>query len=154
MNKKLVMAAAGVLLVAAAPAFAGTDFTKAITEGKVSGDARVRYENVDTTGLDDANAFTGGARLGYTTGDFYGVSGMVEMEGVSGIFNEDYNDTVNGKAGQSVVADPETVEVNQAYLQYSNFDSTLRAGRQALENWDNGRWVGSDTWRQNHTSYD
>ena len=154
MNKTLVMAAAGVLLVAAAPAFAGTDITKALTDGKVNADLRARYENVDTDALKDADAFTGRARLGYTTGDFYGVTGMVEFEALTGAFGEAYNDTVNGKTARSVVADPETTEVNQAYLQYSLYNTTVRGGRQVIADWDNGRWIGSDDWRQNQTSYD
>jgi hypothetical protein len=154
MNRKLVIAAASALLVAAAPAFAGTDITKALTDGKVNADLRARYENVDTANLNDADAFTGRARLGYTTGDFYGVTGMVEFEALTGAFGEAYNDTVNGKTARSVVADPETTEVNQAYLQYSLYNTTVRGGRQVIADWDNGRWVGSDNWRQNQTSYD
>jgi len=154
MNKNLVIAAAGVLLVAAAPAFAGTDFTKALTEGKVNADLRARYENVDTSGLDTADAFLGRARLGYTTGDFYGVTGVVEGEAVQHVFDQDYDDATGAATGDSVVADPDTVEVNQAYLQYGLYDTTIRGGRQVLADWDNGRWVGSDNWRMNQTSYD
>lgn len=154
MNMKLAIAAAGALLVAAAPAFASDDFTKALTGGKVMGDINARYEFVDTTGLSDANAFTIRTRLGYETGALYGITGGIEFENVLGIGREDYNDGVNGKVTRSVVADPETTEVNQAYLAYSAYNSTLKAGRQVLADWDNGRFVGDSNWRQNQFSYD
>lgn len=154
MNMKMALAAASVMLVAAAPAFAGDDFAKALSGGEVSGDIRARYENVDTANLSDANAFTIRTRLGYETGSFYGVTGGIEFENVLSPFAENYNDTLNGKNTRSVVADPETTEVNQAYLAYAAYDSTLKVGRQVLADWDNGRWVGDASWRQNQFSYD
>lgn len=154
MNMKLAIAAASVLLVAAAPAFAGEDLTKALTGGKVSADLRARYETVEQGTLSDANAATIRTRLGYETAAFYGVTGGVEFENVLSVGNEDYNDTVNGKTTESTIADPETTEVNQAYLAYAAYDSTLKVGRQVLADWDNGRFVGDSNWRQNQFSYD
>jgi hypothetical protein len=154
--KRFVLAAAagGALFTAlAAPAFAGTDFTKAMTEGKVNADIRARHEYVDADGLSDGAADTVRTRLGYTTGDFYNVSGMLEVENVTNAFSEDYNDGANGKTTRVSIADPETTEVNQAYLQYKAFDSTLRGGRQVISLGDE-RFMGDSGWRQNQTTFD
>lgn len=73
-----------------APAQAAS-FTEALTGGTPALDVRLRYENVDQdNGLDDADALTLRARLGYNSGVYMNTSGYIEMEHTSALV-EDYN---------------------------------------------------------------
>ncbi|KAA3651105.1 MAG: hypothetical protein DWQ11_15415 [Proteobacteria bacterium] len=139
-----------------APALAGSgSFAEALTGGKASIDARLRYESVDQdNALKNANAFTARVRLGYMTGEFAGFGAFVEAEHVNALGGEGYNSTTNGKTAYSVVADPEATEMNQAYLSYSGLSGTvIKYGRQRIK-LDNDRFVGNVGWRQNEQTYD
>jgi hypothetical protein len=56
-------------------------------------------------------------------------------------------------ANRPVVADGETTELNQAWLSYSNWQSTVKGGRQRLV-LDNHRFIGDVGWRQNQQTFD
>lgn len=116
-------------------------------------DARLRYENVDQTGIaSDADAITMRIRAGFevSKGDF---SFLAEGEGTLA-FQEDYNSGVNGKALFPVVADPENIELNRIQVQYRGLPKTLiTAGRQRV-NLDDQRFVGSVGFRQNEQTFD
>jgi hypothetical protein len=131
-------------------------FTEALTCGSPSLDARLRYETVDQdNALDEADALTLRARLGYTTGAWMNANGFLELEHTSALV-EDYNSGPggNGKTRYSVVADPEITEVNQAFIGYTGVPGTsIRAGRQRIV-LDNARFVGNVGWRQNEQTYD
>jgi len=132
------------------------DFVNAFKNGKLSFNARLRYEYADQQTLDPSNAFTIRPRLGFTTADLYGFQGMLEYETVQIIGNEDnYNQAgLNpGGAGKTVIADPEGSELNQAWLSYSRWDSFARGGRQVII-LDNTRFVGDVGWRQNNQTFD
>ncbi len=137
-------------------AHADDAFFEALTGGKVSFSARARYENVDQDGKLDADAYTLRTTLGYKTGAFKGFSGFIEFEDVSDLGDGDYNSTTNGKGTYATVADPEGTEVNQAYLQYNNFDTEFKFGRQELtyRGAPFHRFIGNVLWRQNHQSFD
>ena len=127
----------------------------AITGGKASGNVRLRYEQVDQdNALKDADALTIRTRLGYQTGTLAGFSGFVEFEDsrtVAGV--DDYNDTQGKNTDTSVVADPETTELDQAYLQYQFEAVTAKLGRQVIV-YDNQRFVGHVGWRQDRQTFD
>jgi hypothetical protein len=55
--------------------------------------------------------------------------------------------------GNTVISDPESNELNQAYLQYSAFDTTLKLGRQRII-YDNAAFIGNVGWRQNEQTFD
>ncbi len=132
-------------------------FMDALTGGKVSFSARVRYESVEQdNALKDADALTLRTTLGYKTGSFNGFTGFIELEDVSDLGSDDYNSTTNGKGTYSVIADPEGTEVNQAYLGYQYGDNEVRFGRQEIfyRKTPFHRFVGNVLWRQNHQSYD
>lgn len=132
---------------------AGT-FTEALTGGKTTANLQYRYENVDqpTSGLKAANASTIRLRLGYETAEYMGFGGMVQVEHISA--NHAYNSRSNGQTSYSVVADPKSTEINQAYLSYSGVPQTkLKFGRQLIR-MDNDRWIGNVDWRQNWQTYD
>ncbi|MGE0773978.1 MAG: alginate export family protein [Sphingomonadaceae bacterium] len=117
-------------------------------------DARVRFETVDQdNAVADAEALTVRLRPGISLGSG-GFSLLVEGEGTFGIVNH-YNDTnaANGVEPYSVVADPESIELNRAQLQYKSKAVTLTAGRQRI-NIDDQRFVGSVGWRQNEQTFD
>ncbi|MBV1933804.1 MAG: hypothetical protein KUG59_03880, partial [Parvibaculaceae bacterium] len=132
------------------------DLAKALTEGDISLDVRYRYETVEQDGFaNDATASTLRTKLGYKTGSFYGFAGLVEIENVAEIGNDDdYNSTTNGNGAYPVVADPSGTEINQAALFYTGFDNTtLIGGRQKIQ-FDNQRFVGAVGFRQNDQTFD
>lgn len=140
-----------VLAVAAAPAFAEEPAAQVTPYA----DIRYRLEVVDQAGLpEDAVASTLRLRAGVKTGDWQGLSALVEGEAIVAIGERNYNDTVNGKTAYPVVADPTDLMLNQAYLRWKPVKQIEAvAGRQAV-NLDNQRWVGSVNWRQNDQTLD
>lgn len=119
------------------------------------GDIRYRLELVDQEGLpENASASTLRVRAGLKTGEWHGFSAMVEGEAILNLGAEKFNDTVNGLTRFPVVADPEDILLNQAYLRWKPGDRIeLTGGRQAV-NLDNQRWIGSVGWRQNDQTLD
>ena len=138
---------------------AAEDFSNLFTGGKSILDARYRYEYVDQNAakgkaaLDHANAQTLRTRVGFQTGQWYGLSSLVEADNVSRIGDESYNSTRNGQTQFSAVPDPDGSEINQALLRYDHKYGSAVAGRQRI-NLDNQRFIGSVAWRQNEQTYD
>ncbi len=130
-------------------------FSDAIAAGKVSINARLRYEGVEQTGLRDANALTLRTRLGYTTAAWNGWKFMLEAENVTAADGDSYSQAgLNpGGAGKAVVADPESTEINQVFASFSGGHTTFTVGRQRLV-LDNARFVGDVGWRQNQQTFD
>ncbi|GAA3938563.1 alginate export family protein [Litoribacillus peritrichatus] len=140
----------------AAFAVDGAEITEALTNGKAYADFRLRYEFVDQDNdLDNAKGMTLRSRLGYKTGEVSGFSAGIEFEDsrvVAGL--DDYSDANGHHAGEkSVIADPETTELDQAYLQYKNDMVTAKVGRQVIT-MDNHRFVGHVGWRQDRQTFD
>ena len=109
---------------------AAEDLANLIDYGKVSVDARYRYENVDQdNALNNANAQTLRTRIGAQSGKWYGLSGLVEVDNVSRIGDASYNNTRDGQKDFSVVADPDGIEFNQALLRYDYKYGNVVAGR-------------------------
>jgi hypothetical protein len=119
-------------------------------------DVRLRYEFADIDGLDPAHSLTTRERLGLKTKAWNGFSALVEGEFTQAIV-DDYHGGAPGvdpfDVRNSVVADPETNELNQAYLQYVGFDTTFKLGRQRIV-YDNAAHIGNVVWRQNEQTYD
>lgn len=135
-------------------ALAEEAFSNLFTQGKPIVDARYRVEHVDQdNALKHANAQTLRTRLGFQSGKWYGLSALVEADNVSRVGNASYNETRNGQAEYSVVADPDGSEVNQALLRYDHKYGSAVLGRQRI-NLDNQRFVGGVAWRQNEQTYD
>lgn len=129
--------------------------TDALKNGDVTLDARYRYEYVDQDGFtDEAKASTLRTRLGYRTDSFQGFSGYLEMENIAEIFEDDYNNGVNGKTQYPTIVDTEDTEVEQAYLTFTGVPKTkIRVGRERFT-LDNHRFVGHVGWRQSGQTYD
>jgi len=92
--------------------------------------------------------------LNYSTGVFHSFSATVEMEDSRSAGVNDYNDTVNGnKSVYSVIADPETTELDQTFIQYKENNFKVKLGRQLLA-LDTQRFVGHVGWRQDRQVFD
>lgn len=130
---------------------------EAFTKGKFNLNMRFRYEFADQSSLpEDSNAATLRTRFGFTTAPLYGFQAMIEGENVVALNDYDnYNAAgSNGQPGRPVVADPETTELNQAWLGY-NYTNLVAAkvGRQRIV-LDNQRFIGDVAWRQNDQTFD
>ena len=135
-------------------AFAAEELSNLFTQGKPILDARYRFENVDQNNdLRDANAQTLRTRVGFQSGQWYCLSGLLEVDNVSRIGDDAYNSTRNGQKEYAVVADPDGTEVNQALLRYDHKLGSAVLGRQRI-NLDNQRFIGSVAWRQNEQTFD
>lgn len=142
------------LLALSAPLAQAEDISQLFNDGKLILDARYRYEHVDQDNtLDHANAQTLRTRVGFQTGKWYGLSGLIEADNTSRIGDASYNNTRNDQGNYSVVADPDGSEINQALLRYDFAQGNLVVGRQRI-NLDNQRFVGGVAWRQNEQTYD
>jgi hypothetical protein len=143
------------LLVAAGPAHAADTLNDAIVGGKFDLSLRYRFEYVDQDGFArKARASTMRSYVGYGTDAWRGFSANLALQGVFAIGNEQYNSTVNGKTKYPVVADPEVLDLDQAYLQYASpWATTARVGRQRII-YDNHRFVGNVGFRQNEQTFD
>jgi len=128
---------------------------EALKSGKHWVQLRLRAENVEQEGFDDdATALTLRTVLGYESATWQGFSGLIEGESVTPFGGEAYNSTTNETFDRPVVADPDEIEANQAYLQYTGLEDTVvRAGRQRII-LNNHRFVGNVGWRQNEQTFD
>lgn len=141
--------------LAAAPAVHADALGDAIAGGKASLELRYRFENVEQEPfVNEANASTLRTRLRYATGEWQAMTAMVELDNVSRLGDEHYNDTRNGEVTYPLVADPHGADLNQALLKYIGIGNTvLTVGRQRI-NLDNQRFIGSVAWRQNEQTFD
>lgn len=154
----LASSAALLLTLGIAPALAGgfaEQISKAVNEGDIDLMFRYRYENVDQNPLGkDANASTLLSRITVKSGTVQGFSGLVEVDNVSYLGSESFNNTANGKTQYPVVADPDYTQVNQAWLGYIfNPQARVTAGRQRI-NHSGERFLGGVAWRQNEQTFD
>ena len=133
-------------------------FTEAFKSGKAYGNLNLRFEGVDQDGFDDnASALTLRTRLGFTTGEFAtGWTMTGEFEDSRSLFSVDeYSVPQTGfNPGEyPVVADPQTTELDQAFVQYKNDTVTVKAGRQVFT-LDGHRFIGHVGWRQDRQTFD
>lgn len=150
----LSIAVAGALSGVQQQAVAG-NFLEALTGGTPYADFRLRYEESDQDNTkEDAEALTLRSRLGYKTGSFSGFSALIEIEDVMDLGVDDFNNTVDPKrAKYSVIADPNTTEIDQGFIQYKAHGLTAKLGRQVIT-YDNHRFVGHVGWRQDRQTFD
>jgi hypothetical protein len=122
--------------------------------GKLIADVRYRFEHVEQDGfVNDADAHTLRARVGFQTGKVWDLQGLIEGEGIVQ-FNDDFNDTVNGNTTFPVIADPEDFQINRLQIEFTGIKQTaITLGRQRI-NLDNQRFVGGVAFRQNEQTFD
>lgn len=128
-----------------------------IDDGSVSGNFNLRYESSEQdNALEDAQALTLRSRLNFSSGVVSGFSALVEIEDVRIIGGiDDYSVGPSGfNVGRySVIADPESTELDQGFLQYSDEMFTAKIGRQVIT-YDNHRFIGHVGWRQDRQTFD
>ena len=169
----VVLASASGALAQDAPAQAAPppdpdSLTAAIAAGHLLLDIRERWENVDQTKTatlkDDANAYTVRTQLGWETGAWNNLKGLLEFQDVSHLGPEDYavnapgatTPPLNGadKARYPVVNDPDEIELNRLQVAWQPIqDFTATVGRQRVLI-DDQRFVGNVGWRQNEQTFD
>ena len=136
----------------------GKGITDALADSKVKVSFRARYEGVEEDGAadaadKDATALTIKSRLTLNTGSYKGFSLGFEVDNVTALV-DDYNDlTLDYSGNDSVIADPEITDINQAYVKYTNGDFKATGGRQRILH-NNQRFIGGVGWRQNEQTYD
>ena len=128
-------------------------YSAELTNGRVYANFNMRYESVEEDNdLMDADALTLRTRFGYETGKIAGLSALIELEDSrAGI--DDYNDGLGSRPEYSTVVDPETTELDQAYLKYDSIGINAILGRQIIT-YDNQRHVGHVGWRQDRQTFD
>lgn len=130
---------------------------EALTTGSASADFRLRYEDVEqNNALKDASVLTLRSRVGYTTGSLGKFSATLEFEDVRIVGGRDsYSVPPTGfKPGEyAVIADPETTELDQGFIQYKSDIITAKLGRQVIT-YDGHRFVGHVGWRQDRQTFD
>jgi len=150
----LVTAISAVLLPATQ---AATEWHDAVSDSKASANFNLRYEGVDQdNAVEDASALTLRTLLSFESGSYKGFSFKADLEDVTVVMGQgDYTVGPTGyNVGEySVIADPETTELNQGYLQYQGDGLTVKAGRQIIT-LDGHRFVGHVGWRQDWQTFD
>ncbi len=114
---------------------------------------RYRLETVDDAAfVHDAVANTVRLRIDVRIPIRSGFAAVVGGEGVAEL-GDHFNSGANGATRYPVVADPRAVEINQAYLTWSNPHARANVGRQRIL-LDNQRFIGNSGWRQNEQTFD
>lgn len=126
-----------------------------LSEGSFAINVRPRYEQVESTNDETANALTVRTRVGYLTRMWRGVTAFFEAENVASPFPNGYNQSQlnpNGSA-KAIVTDPTGTNISQAWLGYTRGKTSVKVGRQRLT-LDNGRFIGDYDWRQHLQTFD
>jgi len=153
---------------AAPPPAAAPTISDAIMGGKLLLEVRARYEDVDqkrTAVLRDrGEAFTVRTRLGWETGDWHGVKGLVEFEDVRQVGPEHYAVNVPGattpplngadKARYPLINDPDVTELNRLQLTWTPSAALQVVGGRQRILIDDQRFVGNVGWRQDEQTFD
>lgn len=129
------------------------EISKCIKDGQFKGNMRVRNEFRSNEGKKkDSDALTLSGRLGYEM-KCGKATIFVEGQGNVGLTNG-YNTSLNGKNDRPVIADRDSVELNQAYIDYDLTDwMKIKAGRQEIK-WGDESLIGAVGWRNLSTSFD
>lgn len=142
---KIIIATAA-LLAAAGPACAEGIALKPLA------DARIRYEHADQDGLaDTSDALTLRLRGGLqaSSGAW---SALAEGQGTLAVI-DDYYDGLHGAATRPIIADPQSIGLYRAQIQYRTKALALTAGRQRIAI-DDERFVGAIGFRDNGQTFD
>ena len=142
------------LIGVSAATWASESFTEAMTSGSVHLGFRYRVELVDQKDrLNNATASTLRTRVDYKSTPYKGFSLFAELDDVSYIGNDRFDNLRNSHSSYPVVADPDGTDVNQFYIDLKLAEVLFRLGRQRI-NLDNQRFLGGVGWRQNEQTYD
>lgn len=141
------------------PKAPANDLGEALFGGKISLNNRLRWEYANTSNRPEAaSTITNRTRLGYVTKALNGFSGFIELENNTPLNRDAHHAPFAGQgdASKAIVADPEEVELNQAYIKYSSKEDVMLdviVGRQRIIV-DDARFIGNVGWRQMEQTYD
>jgi len=142
--------------------------SEAIAGGKFLFEVRGRYEFVDqkrTAVLtENGESFTARTRLGWETGAWNGLKGLIEFEDVRQVGPEHFSVNVPGaatpplngaaKARFPIINDPDVTELNRLQLTWTpNAAAQATLGRQRILI-DDQRFIGNVGWRQDEQTFD
>jgi hypothetical protein len=153
-KKSLLATTISAIALSSAVTVQAEGFDSVIKDSTLDFNFRLRVESADVEGAPDAAlATTLKSRATFKSGAVSGFSVLVEADNVVHL-TDDFNDTTpDGDTSYDKVPDPETTQFNQAYIQYTGFDSTIKAGNQRIV-LDNQRHVGGVAWRQDEATFD
>jgi len=137
------------------PVATADSFSDFWTDAKLTGDFRLRYEYGEQSPRDTSHAGTLRSRIGVMTGTYGGLSAFAEYEGTLAADRESYQAaSIHGLGlNKTIIADPESHELNRAWLQWANDSTAIKAGRQRII-LNNARYIGNIGWRQNEQTFD
>lgn len=154
LNKTLLATAISSLALGSTVSAQAESFDSLYKDGSIDFNFRYRVESNDVDNTKDtALANTLKSRATIKTGSVYGFSVLVEGDNVLHITDEFDDKSPDGDTDYNVVLDQETTQLNQAYLQYTGFDTTIKAGNQRIL-LDNQRHVGGVAFRQDEATFD
>ncbi len=137
-----------------AAVLAGVSGVAASEIGDVTLDMRLRYESAEIAGFEDAGNTSIRARIGYFSPDWNGLTFGVEGEFTQPVDKDSYNAAgVHGDPEKAVIADPESTDLDQLFVEYRVEGMSAKVGRQVIA-LDNHRFIGHVGWRQNRQTYD
>jgi len=115
---------------------------------------RPRVEFGKQDGRDEAVAWTFRGRFGLEATPWEQLKAFAEIEHTSTWHRDSYQAaSVHGRHdGKTVIADPESTELNQAWLAYTGKEFELKGGIQRIT-LENQRFIGNVGWRQNEQTY-
>ena len=118
-------------------------------------DVRARYGYAAQDGRSSSDAATIRLRLGLETPEVKGVTFLAEFEHTEAADRNSYQAaSVHGLGeNKTVIADPESSELNRLWISLGGFDSNVKLGRQRIV-LDDARFIGNVGWRQNEQTYD
>ena len=134
-----------------------------LKKGKISFNSRFRFEGFDRDGAPfTATAYAPTLRLalGYETPAYHGFSVFAQGEAVIVTGPADYSDPTlpsQNRPNLPAILDPKSLELSQGYVKWEHGaphkSLALTVGRQELM-LNDGRFLGSSSWRQIHGSFD
>ncbi|TMO81109.1 hypothetical protein CWC16_05100 [Pseudoalteromonas sp. S3776] len=116
---------------------------------------RLRFESAEQDNpLKDASSLTLRTRLTHKTDEVNGFSALIEVEDSRSLLGvDDYNNTLGKNTNYSVIADPETTEIDQGFIKYAKDALAIKVGRQVIA-LDGQRFVGHVGFRQDRQTFD
>ena len=126
------------------------------TDPDVSFGLRYRLEQVRQDGFDlDAIGTNGRARVTLDSGQRGAFSFAAQVDYSFILGADDFNSLANGKTRLPIIADPDGLDLNQAYVRYQMDEgaTAITAGRQRI-NHGSQRLLGGVAWRNNEQTFD
>jgi len=155
LSKTLIAGTISALSFSCAMSAQAQSINELINKSELNFNFRLRSESVDLDNNTSKSALanTLRSRITFQSTELYGLSILVEGDNTLHLTDEFYDKDGPNQGNYDVVLDQETTQLNQAYIQYQGFNSSLKAGNQRI-NIDNQRHVGAVAFRQDEATFD